>query len=201
MKAILFDADGVVINGRWFTEHYSKDFGISEKIMKRFFQGVFQDCLVGKRDTREELELVMKDWSWNGTVDELLNYWHRAEDVLNTEILKKIRKLRKEGVKCYLATNNDSYRTEYMTKQMGFDKLFDGIFSSSDLGITKSSQEFFRIVEERIQIQKKDILLIDDSMVHIETAKEFGLETFFYSEEKLDSAINEFLHKNSSSKK
>ena len=57
IKAIIFDADGVVINSpEMFSIQYQKAFGISNDVMLPFFEGIFQDCLKGKADLKEELK-------------------------------------------------------------------------------------------------------------------------------------------------
>lgn len=38
IKVIIFDADGVLINGKLFSEHLEKDYGISRKQTKFFLQ-------------------------------------------------------------------------------------------------------------------------------------------------------------------
>jgi hypothetical protein len=47
-KAILFDADGVVIFPWRFARHLAREHGITPEMTRGFFQGVFEDCLVGK---------------------------------------------------------------------------------------------------------------------------------------------------------
>ena len=61
IKAIVLDADGVIINKPdMFSVQYQKEFGISNEVMLPFFKGRFQDCLTGKADLKEELKPFLK---------------------------------------------------------------------------------------------------------------------------------------------
>ena len=53
IKAVLFDVDGVLINGNLFSQNYFDDFGY--KIPSDFFVTEFEDALVGKKDLKEIL--------------------------------------------------------------------------------------------------------------------------------------------------
>lgn len=69
---MLFDADGVMItSSRLFSEQLELDYGISVKKMQPFFTGVFKLCSVGQADLKQELDKVIGEWGWQGTVDEL----------------------------------------------------------------------------------------------------------------------------------
>ena len=144
IKAIIFDADGVVItNDLYFSQQLERDYGISTATTEPFFKGDFQDCLIGKADLKEKLAKHIKDWNWQGTVNDLLDYWFKCEHNVNKKLIKDIQKLRAKGIKCYLATNQEKYRTDYITKKMGFGNFLDGIFSSAHIGHTKPNKKFF----------------------------------------------------------
>ncbi len=57
ITTIIYDADGVLIHGEYFTYYLERDYGIGREKTKVFFEGVFMECIVGKKDLREELPL------------------------------------------------------------------------------------------------------------------------------------------------
>ena len=76
IRAILFDADGVVINTtERFSSYLEREYGISTKLTAPFFLGRFQDYIVGKADLKEEINKYLLSWGWKKSVDDFLRYW------------------------------------------------------------------------------------------------------------------------------
>ena len=53
IAAIIFDADGMLINGEQFSKALARDYDVDREKEKEFFTTIFQDCLVGKADLKE----------------------------------------------------------------------------------------------------------------------------------------------------
>lgn len=183
IKVILFDADGVLIPKKWvFSQILETEHGITRQTTSAFFSGIFQDCLVGKADLKESISPFLPAWGWEKSVDEFLNYWFTSEHVLNKELLDYIQTLKKKGVKCYVATNNEVYRVRYMTDKMGFSQSFEQIFASSSLGFKKPDREFFQAIMKNLKgVRRSEVLLWDDSLEHVEAAKKFGFKAEIYT--------------------
>ena len=182
-SAFLFDVDGVIVRTEMFSIQYQQEFGVPNEDMFAFFSGVFQDCLIGKADLKEAVQPYLKRWKWTGDVDGLLLYWFASEHKIDHRIINVISRLQKSGIKCYLATNQEKYRTQYMKKEMGFESLFDSIFSSAEIGSKKPEPEFYeRVFRELAEqgISKEQMLFIDDSCSHIAVAKALGIDTHLY---------------------
>jgi len=186
IKCILFDADGVTIISTPFSRHLEKDYGITQEMTSQFFNGIFRECLVGKADLKKELPDYLKEWKWPGSLDKFLGYWFSSESVVDKRVLDVIASYRKDGIPCYLATNQEKYRTEYIRNQMGFGRLFDGIFSSAYLGCKKPDNEFFegvyQALEKEYDVKKKEIMFCDDSAKHVDAARKFGFNAFQYKD-------------------
>lgn len=196
IKAILFDADGVVIpSTERFSEILAREYGISLEKTKPFFTGVFQNCLIGKADLKKELPLYLAGWGWKRPLDEFLDYWFQSEHKIHEPMVQTIYHLRQKGLLCFLATNNEMYRTEYILKVMGLQGTFDGVFSSSALGHLKNQATFYERVFERLpHLQPEDMLLWDDDEINIAKAKEMGLQAEMYrSFEEFQSTMEAYL--------
>jgi len=174
-KCILFDADGVVVNSEMFSVQYQKEHDVSNDDMLPFFKGEFQNCIVGKADLIELVKPWLSKWKWNGTVDEFLQFWFKAEHNVDERIISVIQQLRKKGIKCYLATNQEKYRIQYMKNYMGFEELFDHVFSSAEIGHKKPEREFYKFILDEIKNEHKiyphEILFFDDSLENVKEAK------------------------------
>lgn len=186
IKVLLFDCDGVIIIGPMFSERYSREFGISIEKMLPFFRNEFQLCLTGKSDLKIELKKYLNQWSWSKSADKLVKYWLK-DDILNQELIQEIQKLRKRGIRCYLVTNQDKYRTEYLSKTLGFHYLFDNVFSSAQIGYTKPHARFFKEIFKQIRgdlknLKKHEVLLFDDEMKNVKAAKEIGFQARRYKD-------------------
>jgi putative hydrolase of the HAD superfamily len=185
-KCILFDADGVVINTEVFSSQYQKQFGVSNDEMLPFFKGIFQECLVGKADLKEAVLPYLPAWKWNGTVDEFLEYWFRAEHHIDERMLELIKALKDKNIKCYLATKQEKYRTEYMRSKMGFNDVFDGIFSSADIGHKKPEREFYEFILKWIEktdgFKKEELFFVDDSKENVDSAIDCGINSWLYTD-------------------
>lgn len=196
IKAVVFDADGVVINSPgYFSVQYEKEFGVPNEILLPFFKGKFQDCVVGKADLKEELKLLLGDWKWQGTVEELLQYWFKAEHYIDERMTAEIARLRKKGIKCYLGTKQEKYRTEYIRKNMGFGEIFDGIYSSCEMGCKKPDKKFFEIISDDLKresgIEPNEIMYWDNDEANVNSAKELGWQSYFYKNfEKFEKIIS-----------
>lgn len=190
IKAIIFDADGMVINSpEMFGTWYQKNKNLSSETMLAFFKGVFQDCLIGKADLKKSITPFLKDWKWEESVDEFLNAWFKFEDRINKDVAELIKKLRSEGVKCYLATNQEKYRTDYIRNEMGFSKLFDKIYSSAEVGYKKPEKEFFEFILRDLNIDPGSVMFWDDDEKNVLTAREEGLDSYIFKN------INDFKEK------
>src|SRR3989344_4996521 len=53
IKVVIFDADGLLTNQERFSVALEKDYGITIEKTLPFFNGPFQDCLVGKCDLKK----------------------------------------------------------------------------------------------------------------------------------------------------
>jgi len=181
LKALLVDVDGVLAIGPPFSTSLARDYGITPEATTPFFQGRFRDCLVGTRDLKEELEHVLPSWGWYQSVDAFLEYWFTSEHVINTPLVEVIQRFRRRSLDCYLATNQERYRTKYLLRDMGFAKLFDGMFSSADVGCMKHDSLFFtRVIQQLGEPPAEDLLFWDDSPGNVATAGAVGLRAERY---------------------
>ena len=119
IKVLLFDVDGVLANGEPFSRSLARDYAITLEKTSSFFRGPFLECLVGKADLKRLLTPYLLSWGWQGSVDDFLACWFRAEHAINEALLHSVTELRQQGILCYLATNQEQYRTTYILDQMG----------------------------------------------------------------------------------
>ena len=182
IKAICFDADGVMVNPAFqFSRHLHEVYGIEPKTTMPFFGGVFGECLTGKKQIRDELPPYLTSWGWHKGVDEFIQTWLEQDDVIDEKMVQVVRQLRKAGMPCYLATNQERNRASYMRNQMGFEALFDSCFISCEMGCQKPDAAYYRHIESSLGVKPQEILFWDDSKGHVETARQRGWQAKVYN--------------------
>lgn len=190
-KAIIFDADGVLIlRKEYFSQKYSRETGVPLETLNKFFNSEFGETLVGKKDLKELLSKVLVEWKWEKSVDELLEYWFSSEATIDNELIGLIELLRAKGIKTYLATNNEHHRTNYLAKTVGLEKYFDKIYSSALVGHKKTAKEFYNYILTDTGHTPDELLFFDDDPENVEGAKILGIKSYVYEGiEKLRQAI------------
>jgi len=181
-KALLLDADGVVLKKQsYFSEVYSKEYNVSLEKIIPFFRNEFLDCQLGKIDIKEVLPKYLKEWGWQKSVDDFLQYWFESSTIVDKEVENKVQEIRALGTKCYLVTDQEKYRAEYLRKNLYFEKKFDGCFFSCEIGYSKSSPEFFKVVFKQLELNPSDIIFLDDEEKNIVVAEQLGIKATLYT--------------------
>ena len=79
IRALILDADGVLIHGERFSKQLTLEYGISLEAIEPFFEGPFQKCLFGEGDLREEIVPYLSQWGWTQGADAFLDFWWSSE--------------------------------------------------------------------------------------------------------------------------
>jgi len=186
MRIVLFDADGVLtLPEEFFSAVYARLHGLDPEPFEQFFRNDWRPFVTGKADLRDSIVANPKLWQWKGDVDSLLNFWFETEDVRNEDLLSLIREIRANDMPCFLATEQEKYRGEYMREVMFKDSL-DGCYVTAELGASKAEPAFFQAIVEDLQtkyseIEPKDITFFDDSESKVSTARSVGMNGQLYT--------------------
>ncbi len=186
IKVILFDCDGIIVKEhKYFIQRLKEDFGIvlNYEAHNSFFKNEFLLCQAGKLDLKIELIRQMPKWGIDWSVEKLVEYWFNGERDLDKRVVETIYTLRGKGVKCYLSTNNEKYRTQYLTDEVDLKNILDGIYSSAFLGFMKSNQGFWQaLYQDFLDIKKNQVLVFDNKQENVQSAREFGFSAELYKD-------------------
>lgn len=182
LKAILFDADGVcIIPKETFAAQYARDHGFDLKELLAFWDD-FQSPMRGEADLKDILKRHRKAWRLTGDIDNHINEWFNAENKPDVELVGLIQELRKSGIKCYLATNQEQYRAAFIKEEM-FVNVFDDMFFSFEIGEVKPSKNYFSAVIKKLadqEIELEHVAFFDDRPENIQAAQAVGIPSYLY---------------------
>ena len=176
IKAIIFDVDGVLISskdgqGEYFWDKgIQAELGIDAKCVAAIYSGNWNLVMKGKLDMQQHVAHVFSEFSVDLPVDSFIDYWLKNDLRINEDIISLVRQL-KHPMR-YLGTNQDFLRAAVIWNKFGQD--FDGFFPSCQLGAIKPEVNFFKHIENALNLASHEIAFIDDSKTHIETATKLG---------------------------
>jgi putative hydrolase of the HAD superfamily len=174
IRAVLFDADGVVILPNHFAEYLEQELHITIEMTRGFFGGQFRECLLGRADLKESIEPFLPRWGWHDSVEAFLKLWFDVENAVDSRMVKVILALRARKIICGLATNQEEHRVRYMKETMGFTDIFDAIFNSAEVAALKNDPVYYDRVTERLSLRPDEILFWDDTYRNVEIARAYG---------------------------
>jgi putative hydrolase of the HAD superfamily len=110
-----------------------------------------------------------------------LEYWFSGDVELDEEVLAVAQTLRQKGIECYLATDQEKYRKEYLMQRL--EGTLDGFWFSCDLGCSKDKPEFFKeiLAQWEDRFKPEDIAYWDDDQKNVAVAKALGIDAHFYT--------------------
>src|SRR3989339_614411 len=176
IKAIFFDVDDVLIQGRDKNGHYHwkkdiyADLGIHVEEIPKLFNHKWSDVLLGKTDTLDRISEFLKEINSKVSAKVFLDYWFKQDSKIDDQMLNFANTLKDYGYPLYLATNQDKYRSKYLYETLGLKNIFSDIYSSSFIGRKKPDPEYFRALEQRVHFRPDEILFIDDSLENVNSA-------------------------------
>ena len=148
---------------------------------------------MGEADLKELLKERASKWGWKKSIDELLDYWFKAEHKIDQELLKIVKQLKQQKIVCAVVTNQEKYRAEYIINKMGFGGLFDFVFPSSSVGFKKPQPEFFQHVLSKVDCNGGEVVYFDDSPGFLEGARSLGIHAYLYKNpQQLKQVLAEF---------
>lgn len=91
-----------------------------------------------------------------------------------------LRQIHEQGRGVYLLSNAQRIFTERELRYLQIDDCFDGILISSDYGVKKPDERFFRILLEKYRIEPENALMIGNDLdSDIAGARRMGMDTFY----------------------
>jgi len=178
LQSAIFDMDGTLVDSmfvwkelgfRMLTRQgYSPAPDLYERVKTMTMRESAAYCKqeYGMPETIEQIEDMI--------VDEVESFYD-TEVQLKPGVKKFLSILKMEGVWMYVATNTDKHLAEIALKHTGIRSYFKGVLTCGEVGLGKAeSAEIFERCMRRLQSNKKDTVIFEDSLHAIETAAKAG---------------------------
>ena len=190
-KVILFDCDGVLVRYPCgFAESLEQQgYANAREVMEAYVReaNAVTRC-EGDEDDVALIKPYLEKLGWKGTAEEFFKeHFRRTEKYLDRNLIAEIQKLRREGVKCCLATNQYKLKADQLMEGLDFRNCFDRHYISYVIGYRKNTDEFWQsalrdIERELGAVNPWDIVFFDDSQVNIDVASKFGIQSYLFTD-------------------
>lgn len=180
IKALMVDVDGVLVDGRpedgcHWQASIEEDLALTaEALHEHFFAPYWEAIVLGRAGLMEHLGPALQKIAPHLTPAEFVSYWFERDSRLIAPLLEELSLVRSNGIRIYLATNQEHLRAAYLMDKLRLAEHVDGIFYSARLGARKPDPEFFARVQAEVHVRGDEMLLIDDSAQNVQAAQQAG---------------------------
>ncbi len=183
----MVDVDGVVVvrpadpARRSWAWNLEANLGLSlNQLQDRFFAVHWSDVVHGRADLHERLGLVLAEIAPGVSSQTLADYWFDQDSLLDQTLLVDLKALGNQGFELHLATVQEHYRARYLMQDLGLGQVFRAIHYAADYGLSKPDPAFFQAVVDRTGHEPQALLLIDDSLKNVESARACGWQALHW---------------------
>ena len=185
IKFYIFDLDNTLYSGQtkvfsevdkkmssYISKKLNVDLDEAKKIQKKYFY-----------ESGTTLSGLMK----NDNIDpyEFLEFVHDIDISWLPKDLVLQRELKKIKEKKYIFTNGSHSHVQNVTKQLGIENLFDGVFAITDSDfIPKPHLEPYKKLISKFNLDPNKSILIEDIAHNLEQAKNLGMKTCWLENEE-----------------
>lgn len=179
IKAYLLDMDEVLVdNSKSDPKIYGEAYkNISENTGRRIGEI--------EKEMKSFSTLSLEYFDWNTKILKLggtvkLEDLHKKYSSLikaYSDVKPTISKLKSGNKMIYTVSNGFRTFQEIKLQASGLEGLFDGLFTSDDLGVIKQNPMFFQKLLKKIKTNLEEVVLVDDVELPLVTAKNLGIKT------------------------
>ena len=185
IRAVIFDMYETLITHYkcplYFGAQMAADAGISEKIFQALWRPTESDRSIGKIQTEEVIEMILKgngcytDALLEKIVQKRISTKEECFKHLHPEIIPMLTKLKEEGILLGLISNCFSEEAEVIRKSMLFP-YFDKVCLSYEEGVQKPDEEIYRRCMAGLGVAPEECIYIGDGgSQELETARNLGM--------------------------
>lgn len=175
VHTVLFDADGLLQHGAsgWADKLARFDPADPQGFLVALWEAE-RPALEGKERLQDSVTRMLIDRGLDPQLaPDICDLWDNI--VVDEDAWRLVRQVAAAGVRCHLATNQQTFRRDLMI-DLGYGDLMHESFYSCDLGHAKPSPDYFRVILDRLGIEPQGVVFVDDRPDNVEAAASVGID-------------------------
>jgi len=163
-------------------------FNASKSLEGFYKDDIARKCSEGEADAVENIMLFLKKFGWKDTAENYFKEQFEFEaKYLDEELISLIQGFRDRDIKCYLGTDQEENRANFLLENMKLKKSFDGYFVSCFIGYRKCHDNFWINVLENLKakfptIKPNEMVFFDDIQNNVDVAIKYGIKAFLFKD-------------------
>jgi len=186
IKAVLFDFDGVITVDKTGSEticnYISSKMNIDFELFNKEYRKFNEELLLGKINHADIWSKLCEAIGNQIPYQILIGSFQNTK--INNKIIELIIKYKDAGYKIGLVTDNKKDRIDEIIRWNKWDKLFDCVSISAEIGSGKGNQKIFNKTIEKLKIKNQECIFIDNTKKNLIAPNQMGIKTIFYDDEK-----------------
>lgn len=187
LKAILFDLDGVILDSldMWqqLGPNFIRSLGLeAEENLDKILYSLTSQA--GYRYLKESYHLSLSMEEIEEKIRERIQAFYLEEPILKEGIPELLSYLRREEIPCFLCTQTPKDLAQGALEVLNLDSYFQKIWSTDGRTKGKEDPEIFQEILQDQALKGPEVLLIEDSLFAIETAKTLGIQSLYIKNSK-----------------
>ena len=178
IRAVIWDMDGVIADtapyhfSAWHEVFRKRGVNFSKEAFRHKF-GQRNDTIIrntlGEKISQAEIDVIASDKEEN--------YRQRVRRKLKPlpGAIELIMSLRERGFRVALASSAPIENIQLVTKGLGVDDCFHSIISGKDVTEGKPSPQAFLLAAEKLGVEPKNCIVIEDAVAGVTAAKRAGM--------------------------
>lgn len=183
IRAVIFDMDGVIAE----TEHVH--IKAEKQTMLKYGIQISEEELHRYTGTtaKQMFTELIKKYRLDTTFEKMFKEKEKIlfrlleEDTKPTKgVIELLHKLREMNIKLGIASSSHRKLIQYVLNKLQITNLFDSIVSAEDIVNSKPHPEIFFTSAKRLKANAAECLVVEDSKLGVEAAKEAGMKCLGY---------------------
>lgn len=197
LRAILFDLDGVLTLDKTGSQStlrsLSQHTDISYDALRTAYGRRNREMLLGEVTHADIWPDMCRELGQE--IDYTLLHTAFIETPLDPDMLSLARRLKNDGCRIALVTDNKADRVHAILRHHSLYPLFDAVSISAELGSTKADSAIFQHTLRQLALRPEECLFIDNTSRNLLVPAAMGMHTCLFNDDNRDySAILAALH-------
>jgi putative hydrolase of the HAD superfamily len=179
IKAIIFDAGGVIITSSDSYAFLAKKIGVSKARMDEVRVKYMRPAQCGELSTDEFLTKLSEEFKV--TKEKLRKLFEEGSKLMSVdnEVVKIVDKLNENGYRLAMITNTIEFYSKF-EKETEVYRRFSPMVASYQVGVRKPDSKIYELVLKKLNLKGEECVFIDDHEEHLVPAAKLGMKTILF---------------------